>query len=270
MSRAISIGIQDLSETGSQVDTQERFAAEQCGPGRRAAHDHQDHDHEEHAEQDQATELRTFRPLAGWSPESFAREQIRGLVRQIFFSQVPAIRQVVFSAIDAETDIRRICRRVGETLALETTARIAIVGEYPKVIEVKALNEKAASESAVRNVSATMRQTATRMRNNLWLVPLDRGGKDCFSGALLRSHMGNLRNEFQYSIVESAPASLSNETTAMAALADGVVLVLSAHRTRRAIARNIKERLDFAQVRILGTVLSERMFPIPEMIYRRL
>jgi Mrp family chromosome partitioning ATPase len=56
----------------------------------------------------------------------------------------------------------------------------------------------------------------------------------------------------------------------MAQFADGIILVLSAHRTRRAMARKIKETLEAAQVRILGTVLSDRVFPIPERIYRRL
>jgi hypothetical protein len=46
--------------------------------------------------------------------------------------------------------------------------------------------------------------------------------------------------------------------------------VLGAHSTRRATARKIKETLEAAQARILGTVLSERTFPVPERIYRRL
>src|SRR5258708_13697834 len=56
----------------------------------------------------------------------------------------------------------------------------------------------------------------------------------------------------------------------MGQLADGVILVLSAQRTRRVTARNVKEGLERAEARILGTVLSDRDFPIPERIYRRL
>src|SRR5258708_26835679 len=55
----------------------------------------------------------------------------------------------------------------------------------------------------------------------------------------------------------------------MGQLADGVILVLSAQRTRRVTARNVKEGLERAEARILGTVLSDRDFPIPERIYRR-
>jgi Mrp family chromosome partitioning ATPase len=56
----------------------------------------------------------------------------------------------------------------------------------------------------------------------------------------------------------------------MAQFADGIILVLSAQRTRRIMARKIKGMLEAAQARILGTVLSDRVFPIPDGIYRRL
>ena len=86
----------------------------------------------------------------------------------------------------------------------------------------------------------------------------------------LHSYLGEVRREFEYSIVEAPPAGESNVATAMAQFADGIILVLSAHRTRRIMARKIKGVLEAAQARILGTVLSDRVFPIPEGIYRRL
>jgi len=54
----------------------------------------------------------------------------------------------------------------------------------------------------------------------------------------------------------------------MAQFADGIVLVLSALHTRRAAAIKTREVLERAQVRLLGTVLCDRLFPIPEAIYR--
>jgi Mrp family chromosome partitioning ATPase len=56
----------------------------------------------------------------------------------------------------------------------------------------------------------------------------------------------------------------------MAEFTDGIVLVLSAQHTRRAAALRIKEKVDEAHVRLLGTVLSDREFPIPQRLYRRL
>jgi len=79
-----------------------------------------------------------------------------------------------------------------------------------------------------------------------------------------------MRKEFEYSIVEGPSAGESDLATAMAQFTDGIVLVLSAHGTRRIMARKVKDTIDAAHVHLLGTILSNRIFPIPERIYRRL
>jgi Mrp family chromosome partitioning ATPase len=79
-----------------------------------------------------------------------------------------------------------------------------------------------------------------------------------------------MRLEFDYSIVEGPPPGESNKAMAMAQFADGIILVLSARHTRRVAARKMKEMLEEAHARILGIVLSDRVFPIPRGIYRRL
>ena len=62
-----------------------------------------------------------------WNPESFAREQIRGLVRRVFFSRrEQPINQVVFSAAEPHLDVASICDQVAQALALETSAHVAI------------------------------------------------------------------------------------------------------------------------------------------------
>jgi Mrp family chromosome partitioning ATPase len=103
----------------------------------------------------------------------------------------------------------------------------------------------------------------------LWLVP-DKVTQEKHDSVSLHVFLGELRHEFEYSIVQGQPAGESSVTTEMAQIADGVVLVVSAERTRRAAACKIKEMLEAAQVRLLGAVLSDREFPIPERIYRRL
>jgi Mrp family chromosome partitioning ATPase len=93
---------------------------------------------------------------------------------------------------------------------------------------------------------------------------------DWVATASLHSYLADVRMQFGYSIVEAPPAGESDLATAMAQFADGIILVLSAQRTRRIMARKIKGMLEAAQARILGTVLSDRVFPIPDGIYRRL
>jgi hypothetical protein len=215
--------------------------------------------------EDAGAEPRRFRG-GTWSPESFAREQIQGLVRQVFLSG-PAcqVRQVVFGAVEAETDVRGVCRQVGEALAAETPARVGVMGGFPRLV-----SDVGTEESADASRLPPLRRIATRVRGNLWLVPGSAGDEEHRTAASLHSYLGELRREFEYSIVEAAPAGESNDTTAMAQFADGIILVLSAEHTRKVTARKVKQVLEAAQARLLGTVLIDRVFPIPERLYRRL
>jgi hypothetical protein len=211
-------------------------------------------------------------PAGRWNPESFAQEQIQGLVRRVFFSNAARpVRQIVFSAVEAETDVHGICRRVGEILALETPGTVAVMGGYPRLLQDAGREHEQMAENETKaGTVPPLRRIAARVRGNLWLVPGAGSDGDRVTNASLHSYLSELRREFEYSIVEGAPAGGSNDTTAMAQFADGIILVLSAQHTRRVTARKIKEELEGAQARLLGTVLSDRVFPIPEGIYRRL
>ncbi len=216
-----------------------------------------------------ALEIRTFPSRRGWSQEEFARRQIQGLVNRMFLSDREGlVRQVVFSAVDAETEVRRICRKVGEALALETEGPVAVVGGSQRLLQTAERRERFGGQQARAERIPPLRRIATQVGGNLWLVP--GAARNPATFASLHSYLGELRREFEYSIVEGPPAGESDEATAMAQFADGIVLVLSAQKSRRVTAVKIAETLKAAQARLLGTVLCDREFPVPERIYRRL
>ena len=208
-------------------------------------------------------------PAPRWNPESFGQQQILGLVQQLFLSTSERpLRQVVFIGVEPETDVRNLCFRVGEALAMERVGSIAVVGEYPNPLHEAETYATEMTEHFFDDRSTPLRQAGTRLGSNLWLVPPAQNPREQVTTSLLHTYMGGVRKEFEYSIVVG-PAE-SNAAMAMARLTDGMVLVLSARHTRRVAARKIKEKLERAQVRLLGIVLSDRVFPIPEAIYRRL
>jgi len=213
------------------------------------------------AERKEVSLVGTFQRPQSWDPAKFAQEQLRGLVRHVFCSSASPVRQVVFSAAEPETDVHAICMSVGQILALETLREVAVVGQ-------RGTGES--GESANKRRNAPLRQIATRVQENLWLVPAHETAEMTGSTVALHTYLGEIRKQFEYSIVEAVPSGASSEAAAMAQFADGIVLVLSAGRTRRAAAREIRDALSAAQVRFLGAVLNDREFPIPEGIYRRL
>jgi hypothetical protein len=203
-----------------------------------------------------------LRETRDWSPEDFAREQIRGLVRRVFFANGRcSVKQVVFSAAGAHQDVDDICERVGRALALETSSDVAVVGC------------RTGETEKTRRTSASIKSWSTQTASNLWHVPQSEGSESDGEVRTARywiSFLAELRREFEYAVIHGPAAGLSSEAALLGDLADGIVLVLGANTTRKATARKIKDTLEAMRSRVLGTVLSERAFPIPEWIYRRL
>lgn len=201
-----------------------------------------------------------------WNPEDFAREQVQGLVRRVFFGgEARVLRQVMLCAVDLETDVGGICYQVGETLARETTASVAIVG----TVSHEFANPEEDRPEIPSAQLKPLQRISTRVRKNLWLVPscgIAEG--DSISGR--DSYLEEVRREFEYSIVQGPCGGPSHTTNPVSATSAGLILVLSAQRTRREAARRVKDLLEASGVVLLGTILSDRDFPMPEGIYRRL
>ncbi len=88
------------------------------------------------------------------------------------------------------------------------------------------------------------------------------------SSSRTRERLVELRSEFDYVLIEAPAVNINGTATLLGALSDGVVLVVEANSTRREVARKAKDSLDRANVRLLGAVLNNRTFPIPDLIYR--
>lgn len=208
-------------------------------------------------EQEHRPVVESIRPRAAvWNAARFASEQMRNLVRRVFDeSATPPVRQVIFSAIDPDVEIQNLCESIGEALALEMTKDVAIV------------SCKARDPVPIAALGSLLRNTALQSQTNVWLLSSGDGTHQRSGSDSLHRYLQNVRREFEYSIVVARPGAL-NEVVAAARVADGTVLVVSAAKTRRASASRFVSAL--AHVRLLGTVLVDRDFPMPEAIYRRL
>jgi hypothetical protein len=216
-----------------------------------------------------------------WNPDGFAREQLRGLVQRIFFSQATArMRQIVISAAESRTDVSDICLQVGESLSQETSASVVVVaGDHSGLRAGLSAGDGLLPDVPRRSA------LATRVYGNLWITPglrrrdaaedaargvAGNARREMISSTAWYSRLCDFRREFEYSILEGPAAGESSDSAIAAQVADGMILVLTAHGTRRATVHRIQETLKSTQTHLLGTILAERRFPIPEGIYRRL
>jgi protein-tyrosine kinase len=212
--------------------------------------------------------------FAGWDPDCFAEEQIRGLVRQVFLPGWPKpAHQVVFSPVDPETDISSICMQVGLALSAQVPGSTCLVEANLSGPGLEQALEKNGLGLVPNQERSTLRDASRRLSNELWLVPrsvFHDKNKNGWSGPWLRDRLTELRQTFDYTVLYGPPAGTRSEAALLASLCDGMVLVLEANSTRRVAAQKVKEKLHSANARLLGVVLSERTFPIPEAIYRKL
>jgi Mrp family chromosome partitioning ATPase len=86
----------------------------------------------------------------------------------------------------------------------------------------------------------------------------------------LKQRIEELRKEFDYVLIDAPPLSLYADAASVGQLTDGLVLVLEANMTRRETASRVIEAWSATKVPILGAVLNNRTFPIPESLYRRM
>jgi Mrp family chromosome partitioning ATPase len=211
---------------------------------------------------------------AVWNSESFAEEQIRGLVRQVFLPGWPKpAHRVVVSPVDQETDISSICMQIGLALSAQVRGTTCLVEANLNSPGLQQVVEKNGHGLIANQKTSAFRDPSRQLSNELWLIPRSDfvcENENGLSGAWLRERLTELRHTFDYTILYGPPAAVGSEAALLASLCDGMVLVIEANSTRRVAAQKVKEKLHAANARLLGAVLSERTFPIPETIYRKL
>ncbi len=205
----------------------------------------------------------------------YEEAEVCKLVRQVFFpltGRVP--KQVIFSAVDEDTDVSGICLQVAETLSACVTASVAVVEADAFSRDVgRFTEEERENRSSNWARLGALRGASHQLSLNLWSVPgpvFWSGLEAVGSPPWVRDRLSQLRLDFDYTLVFGPPAGLYSGTCLLGQASDGLVLVIEANLTRRATALKAKETLQAANVRVLGSILSGRTFPIPGRIYKRI
>ncbi|HYG99457.1 MAG TPA: hypothetical protein VD837_10035 [Terriglobales bacterium] len=117
----------------------------------------------------------------------------------------------------------------------------------------------------------SMRNYCKRIMGNLWVLSSGSSvDQDGLGRDRLHARLAELREEFGYCLLVVPPIGNSGETLFLGRMIDGVLLVLEANTTRRDSAVAAVEMLANAHVPVLGSVLKNRTFPIPQSVYEKL
>jgi Mrp family chromosome partitioning ATPase len=202
------------------------------------------------------------------------REQLK-LVLRIFPVNAQSTPQLVlFSSLESEAAACSITARTAEILAARAEGPVCVVDanfQSPLVHRYFGIeNRRGFSESL--SGPGPVQEFAVHLSNSdLWVMPI--GSSFAQIGVpeiskRVSSRMMELRTLFKY-IVVSCPLFLERLPALQSFAADGTVLIVEANTTRRQTVREVMDELQIAGARMLGVVLNNRTFPIPDAIYHK-
>jgi hypothetical protein len=190
-------------------------------------------------------------------------EQIHALVQQLFSrDESNPVRYVGFAAIETSTQTATLCLEVAQALAEQDRYDVGLIDAHP---------DSDLLQTQLQISSPNLALAPWLIAPRLWMVPRQSWLPDSCGGRVTSQNLSRLRElttEFDFSILWCAPVSWL--TASIGQTCDGLVLVLTANKTRRLVAAQIKDQLSKAKVPLLGTVLAERRFPVPQGLYRSL
>jgi Mrp family chromosome partitioning ATPase len=200
-------------------------------------------------------------------------EEMLRLIQRIFLSaNGSAPRQVVLCGVDDENGSSSVCARAGRTLAANSSREVCLVDANVRSPRLSGMFGVEGT-NPFSGPSAPLRDQCVKIGGNLWLAGpniLADNSRVLLPPIQLKERFAQLRDEFEYMLIDAPGTSVCGDAQLLGQIADAAILVIEANSTRRLTARKAKETLDAAGVRLLGTILNNRTFAIPEAIYRKL
>ena len=207
--------------------------------------------------------------------EGVGREESLKFVRRVFLSQeADAARCVVFSGVERAVGSTWNCVCAARTLATQVAGRVCIVDanfRHPGLHRFFGVTNSGGLASALTQSGSVSSFLLQLGDTNLWLLPsgTDKSDLSRYCTPLeMELRLTELRDQFDYVLIDSPPSNQYADALALGAMTDGVVLVLESESPHRDAARRATENLRAARVRMIGAILNKRSYPIPQFIYR--
>jgi Mrp family chromosome partitioning ATPase len=201
------------------------------------------------------------------------RDEMLQLVQRVFLSaEGTGPHTVVFCGVDAGGGSSDVCARAGLALAANTSEPVCILDANVRSPRMSGLFAIDSTSWPVAS-RGSIREQCMPIKDNLWLAGIETFGAN--RGVLppldsLKQILAKLRSTFKYVLIDAPGTNVCGDAPLLGEAADAAILVINANSTRRVTARKAKDTLQAAGVRLLGSVLCDRSYPIPESIYRKL
>ena len=220
-----------------------------------------------------ATDRFTFKTVPCNDSNNPGADEMLRLVQRVFLAPTGfAPSQVVFCGVDNENGSSTVCASAGRILSANTPLSVCLVDANLRSSGLSDLF-RMNTTTPFSGKSDCMRAHCAQIDENLWLAGTeflsDENGSFLPSSEL-KKRLAQLHGVFEYVLIDAPATSVCGDAVLLGQIVDAAILVIEANTTRRLTARNAKDALAAAGVRLLGSVLHNRSFPIPQRLYHRL
>jgi Mrp family chromosome partitioning ATPase len=202
--------------------------------------------------------------------DSVNREMLN-LVQRVFLPENPNSPHVVaLCSVDRNARASSICFELGKALTAHTTRSVCLIDANPHT----PLPSAPLKENRPASFLESDHDYCQEISPNLWYTTTKDPSSPTENGSvpthLLKQRLEYLRTRFHFIVIDLPQAGSQGDAAVLSQLADGSILVIEANTTRKAAALQAKKTMEAMNIRILGSVLNSRTFPIPERLYRKL
>jgi len=204
-------------------------------------------------------------------------EQINALVQQVFLAAgANAPRVVVLTSTEVGTGCTWVTAHVAEMLAGRVAGGVCVIDANlrdPALHLQFGVDNNVGLSDALLQLEPIRTFVRPLSLPNLSIIP---GGssvqtaQSLITSDRMRLRITELRSEFDFILIDACALSVANDAIGLGSFSDGVLMVLKANASRKETARQAMQDLQGGKAKVLGAVLNQRHFPIPEKIYKKL
>lgn len=187
-----------------------------------------------------------------------------------------AIRTILFCSTAHGDGSTTTASNFAATLAKVRQSKVLLVDanfRTPRLHDMCKIDHSPGLSDYIENEDKSVFPMPWKGWTSLYVLPcgsLQSGPLSLFESNRFAKFLEEMREQFDYVILDGPPLPKFSELRVICSKVDGVVLVVKAGETRRQVALRAKKELEDAGAKILGVVINKRKYYIPEWIYKRL
>jgi len=178
-------------------------------------------------------------------------------------------RIVMFLALQGGEGTSTVAAQFAESLASDARLRVLLVDAHARR---PAYGPGGAPRLAAHGPAVERAGSDPAEARNLDLLPLleEQQAEQLLQVSAMRDTLEEVASGYDWIVLDGPPVLESPDAAPLGAVADGIIVVVQAGRTKRPVLARSVDLLRRTGGRVLGTVLNRRRLEIPGFIYRRI